>query len=203
KISLAILRTASRRSLGLSAGSSSTLVTWSLYSRSWSVGAPARAGVDTPTTRMNPRRIAAIVFIMIGSIQRRGARAPAQPATPPPSSGPGPPDTPRGRRARGSGGRRPAARGPRGHRRASRRSQSGRRHPNDQDEPEEDCRHRLHHDREYTTARRAGSRTTSHAAAVIRARAARYTARTPSAWIRRPPASGPRTPRTPASVAPI
>src|SRR3989454_561375 len=80
---------------------------------------------------------------------------------------------------------------------------SGRRHPNDQDEPEEDCRHRLHHDREYTTARRAGSRTTSHAAAVIRARAARYTARTPSAWIRRPPASGPRTPRTPASVAPI
>src|SRR5439155_948081 len=60
-----------------------------------------------------------------------------------------------------------------------------------------------HHDREYTTARRAGSRTTSHAAAVIRARAARYTARTPSAWIRRPPASGPRTPRTPASVAPI
>src|SRR3989442_40352 len=58
---------------------------------------------------------------------------------------------------------------------------SRRRHPNDQDEPEEDCRHRLHHDREYTTARRAGSRTTSHAAAVIRARAARYTARTPSA----------------------
>src|SRR5207245_1135795 len=78
KISLAILRTASRRSLGLSAGSSSTLVTWSLYSRSWSVGAPARAGVDTPTTRMNPRRIAAIVFIMIGSIQRRGARAPGE-----------------------------------------------------------------------------------------------------------------------------
>src|SRR5213078_1202460 len=69
-------------------------------------------------------------------------------------------------------------------------------------EPKED-RRRLHHDWQYTTAWRPDSRATSHAAPAIRARATRYTARTPSAQITRPPRSGPRTPRTPASVAPI
>ena len=48
----------------------------------------------------------------------------------------------------------------------------GRRHPDHERAHEEDGR-RLHHDPEYTTARRAGSRTTSQAAAVIRATAMR------------------------------
>src|SRR2546430_5086750 len=48
----------------------------------------------------------------------------------------------------------------------------GRRHPGHERAHEEDGR-RLHHDLEYTTARRAGSRTTSQAAAVIRATAMR------------------------------
>src|SRR5438309_467574 len=105
KISCAIFRTAARRSWGLSAWSSSTLMTCSLYSRSWSVGDPARAGADTPITSAHARRRAA-AFVMIWSIQRHGARARVLPARPRPSSGPGPRRRPPGRRMPRAGGRR-------------------------------------------------------------------------------------------------
>src|SRR2546421_8672064 len=57
--SVAIFRTAARRSGFLSsalrAGSSRTLITASVYSRTWSVGAPARAGATAQATRARAR----------------------------------------------------------------------------------------------------------------------------------------------------
>src|SRR5205814_559231 len=82
--SVAIFRTAARRSGFLSsalrAGSSRTLSTASVYSRTWSVGAPARAGATAPATRARARTTTRNDRVMKaappGAVYRASARWP-------------------------------------------------------------------------------------------------------------------------------